>query len=39
MAKIFYQKKDLLEKSATIKRFEYLLLGSEWKKQTGISKD
>ena len=31
--------KDLLEKAATIKRFEYLLLGSELKKQSDIAKD
>ena len=31
--------KDLLEKAATIKRFEYSLLGSELKEQTGIAKD
>ena len=30
--------KDLLEKAATIKRFEYLMLGSELKKQTEIPK-
>ena len=30
--------KDLLEKAATIKRFEYLLLGKEVKAQTGIAK-
>ena len=29
--------KDLLEKAATIKKFEYLLLGSELKKQTDIA--
>ena len=32
-------KKDLLEKAATIKRFEYLPLGSELKKYTDIAKD
>ena len=32
-------KKDLLEKAATIKRFEYLPLGSQLKKQTDIAKD
>ena len=32
-------KKDLLEKAATIKRFEYLTLGSELKKYTDIAKD
>ena len=31
--------KNLLEKAATIKRFEYYPLGSELKKQTGIAKD
>ena len=30
--------KDLLEKAATIKAFEYLPLGSELKKQTGMSR-
>ena len=30
--------KDLLEKAATIKRFEYSPLGSELKKQTNIVK-
>ena len=36
---MFYQKKDLLEKAATIKRFEYLLLSSKLKKQMGIATD
>ena len=41
---MFYQnedvlpEKDLLEKAATIKRFEYLALGSELKTQTDIAK-
>ena len=30
--------KDLLEKTATMKRFEYSLLGKELKPQTGIAK-
>ena len=34
---MFYRKKDLLEKAATIKRFEYLPLGSELKLQTSIA--
>ena len=34
---MFYRKKDLLEKAATIKRFEYLPLGSELKQQTSIA--
>ena len=33
------KKKELLEKAATLKRFEYFLLGEEWKAQTSISKD
>ena len=36
--KIFYLKRKLLEKTATIKRFEYLPLGIEFKKQTNIAK-
>ena len=32
------EKKKLLEKTATIKRFEYLPLGIEFKKQTNIAK-
>ena len=36
LTKMFYQK-DLPEKTATIKRFEYFLLGSEFKKQTDIA--
>ena len=31
-------KKDLLEKAATVKRFEKLLKGSHLKKQSGIAK-
>ena len=31
--------KDLLEKAATIKRFEYSLLGKELKAQTDNAKD
>ena len=31
--------KDLLDKATTIKRFEYSPLGTELKKQTGITKD
>ena len=34
MGKVVLPEKDLLEKAATMKRFEYLLLGSELKKQT-----
>ena len=33
-----YWKKDLLEKAATAKRFEYSPLGSELKKQADITK-
>ena len=36
---MFYRKKDLLEKAATIKRFEYSPLGKELKAQTDIAKD
>ena len=32
-------KKELLEKAATIKRFEYLPLGNELKKHTDIAED
>ena len=35
---MFYQKKDLLEKAAAIKRFEYSPLGKEFKAQTDIAK-
>ena len=34
---MFYQKKDLLEKAAIIKRFEYSPLGNELKKKTDIA--
>ena len=34
---MFYWKKDLLEKAAGIKRFEYSPLGSECKKQTSVA--
>ena len=35
---MFYPKKNLLEKAAAIKRFEYLPLGKEFKKkQTGVA--
>ena len=36
---MFYRKKDLLEKAATMKRFEYSLLGKELKVHTDIAKD
>ena len=36
---MFYRRKALSEKVATIKRFEYLPLSSELKNQTGIAKD
>ena len=36
---MFYWKKDLSEKAATIKRFEYSPLGKELKAQTDIAKD
>ena len=32
-----FPEKGLLEKAATMKRFEYFLLGKELKKQTGVS--
>ena len=35
---MFYQKKDLLEKAATMKRFTYLPLGNELKAQIDIAK-
>ena len=35
---MFYPKKDLLEKAATMKRFEYSPLGKELKVQTDIAK-
>ena len=34
-----FTRKRLAKKVATIKRFEYLLLGSKLKKQTGMPKD
>ena len=34
---MFYQKKELLENAATIKKFGYLPLGSELKKQTSVA--
>ena len=36
LAKIFYHKKDFLEKSAAIKIFQYSPLGKELKKQTSV---
>ena len=36
---MFYQKKDLLEKVATMKRFQCSQLDKELKAQTGITKD
>ena len=36
---MFYQKKDLLEKVATMKKFQCLQLDKELKAQTGITKD
>ena len=38
LAKMFYQKKNLLEKAATMKRFEYSSLGKKSKAQTDIPK-
>ena len=38
LAKLFYQKKDLLQKIAVRKRFKYLLLDKELKAQTDIAK-
>ena len=35
---MFYQKKKLLEKAVTMKRFEYPLLSKELKAQTDIAK-
>ena len=37
LVKTFYWKKDLLEKSAGMKRFEYSLWGSELRKQTSVA--
>ena len=39
VGKDFLPEKDLLEKAAAIKTFEYSSLDSELKKQTGIAKD
>ena len=36
---MFYQKKNFLEKAATVKGFEYLPLGKELKGQTDIAKN
>ena len=33
---MFYQKKNLLEKNAELKRLEYSLLGNELKAQTSV---
>ena len=38
LGKMFYQKKQMLKKAATMKRFEYLPLGKEFKAQADISK-
>ena len=38
MAKMFFTRKDLLEKAAAVKRLEYSPLDSELKKQTDIDK-
>ena len=35
--KVVLPKKDLLEKAAAIKRFEYSLLGKELKRQTNVA--
>ena len=35
---MFYQKKNLQEKAATLKRFEYSILDKELKAQTDIAK-
>ena len=37
LAKMFYQKKDLLEKAAGLKRFEYSPLRKELKSQTSAA--
>ena len=34
---MFYQEKNLPEKAATMKGFEYLPLGKEWKVKTNIA--
>ena len=36
---MFYQKEGYYKKAATIKRFKYLPLSSEFKKRIGIAKD
>ena len=36
---MFYQKKDFLEKAATMKKFQYFRLGKELKVQTDIAKN
>ena len=38
LTNMFYQKKTLLEKAVTMKRFEYSPLGNELKTQTDIAK-
>ena len=38
LGKMFYQKKEMLKKAVTMKRFEYLPLGKELKAQADISK-
>ena len=38
LTNMFYQKKTLLEKAVTMKRFEYSPLGKELKTQTDIAK-
>ena len=39
LAKMFYKKKDLLEKAAKIKKFEYSPWGKQLKAQTDIAKN
>ena len=39
LGKMFYQKKNFLEKAAAVKGFEYLPLGKEIKGQTDIAKN
>ena len=39
LKKMFYQKKDQLEKAAAIKRFENYLLDKELKKQTSVAEE
>ena len=36
--KVFYQRRGLLEKASTVKRFEYSSLGSELEMQTNTAK-